>query len=56
METTEYYVPDNCSCGVLQSWTFIAQSAGSLTLQVWQHDDSQQYTIRGANYFTVPSK
>ncbi|KAH3823894.1 hypothetical protein DPMN_125719 [Dreissena polymorpha] len=55
METTEYHVPDDCSCGVLKSWTFIARSAGSLTLQVWQHDNSEQYTIRGANYFTVPS-
>ena len=56
MESTEYHVPDDCTCGVLVSWRFFARAAGEIKFQVWEHIDSVSYKLKGENTFKVPSK
>ncbi|CAG2199308.1 unnamed protein product [Mytilus edulis] len=36
-------------CGFVYKWTFIANSTGNLTAQVWHHDSGDVYTLVGSN-------
>ncbi|XP_052766684.1 protocadherin-like protein [Mya arenaria] len=55
MESADYQVPDNCTCGVLKTWTLRAATNGTLRLQVWEHVNSDTYFFKGENHFTVPA-